>query len=94
MDIPLALRECLEFVIGSLITHRDHVSITQSREGNRLLFDVRLHPEDVDTLVGRHGHPIKALRNLLAAGAMRDNLRVALRVDPLDSTPGLAEPRE
>lgn len=82
MDVPLALRECLEFVIGSLITHKDQVSITQSQEGNRLLFDVLLHPEDVNFLVGRHGHTVKALRNLMAAAALRDDLRVALRVEP------------
>ena len=82
MDVPLALRECLEFVIGSLITHRDQVSITQSQEDNRLIFDVLLHPEDAAGLIGRHGHTIKALRNVMAAAAHRQNLRVALRVEP------------
>jgi predicted RNA-binding protein YlqC (UPF0109 family) len=90
MDVPLALRECLEYVIGSLITHKDQVSITQSQEGNRLLFDVLLHPEDVNALVGRHGHTVKALRNLMAAAAVRDDLRVALRVEPFDAPPGPA----
>lgn len=87
MDVPLALRECLEFVIGSLITHKDQVSITQSRDGNRLLFDVLLHEDDVNALIGRHGHTVKALRNLMAAAALRDDLRVALRVEPFGSAP-------
>jgi len=87
MDVPLALRECLEFVIGSLITHRDQVSITQTQDGNRLVFDVLLHPDDVEALVGRHGHTVKALRNLMAAAAQRENLRVALRVEPFDPVP-------
>lgn len=87
MDVPLALRECLEFVIGSLITHRDRVSITQSQQDNRLLYDVLLHPEDAANLIGRHGHTVKALRNVMAAAAQRQNLRVALRVEPFtDST--------
>lgn len=83
MDVPLALRECLEFVIGSLIAHKDQVSITQSQEGPRLVFDVQLHPDDVHSLIGRHGHTVKALRNVMAAAAVRDNLRVAVRVEPL-----------
>ena len=93
MDVPLALRECLEFVIGSLITHKDQVSITQSREGNRLLFDVMLHPDDVNALIGRHGHAVKALRNLMAAAAQRDDLRVAVRVEPFEAAkePGVPE---
>jgi uncharacterized protein len=83
MDVPLALRECLEFVIGSLIAHKDQVSITQSQEGPRLVFDVQLHPDDVHSLIGRHGHTVKALRNVMAAAAVRDNLRVAVRIEPL-----------
>ena len=91
MDVPLALRECLEFVIGSLITHRDRVSITQSREDQKIIFDVLLHPDDVDALIGRHGHTLKALRNVMAAAAVRDDLRVALRVEPFPSaTPDAA----
>ncbi len=87
MDVPLALRECLEFVIGSLITHRDKVSITQSQQDNRLLYDVLLHPEDAANLIGRHGHTVKALRNVMAAAAHRQNLRVALRVEPFSDSP-------
>jgi len=85
MDIPLALRECLEFVIGTLITYKDKVSITQSQEGNRLVFDVLLHPEDATCLIGRHGHTVKALRNVMAAAAHRQDLRVALRVEPFEA---------
>ena len=92
MDVPLALRECLEFVIGSLITHKDQVSITQTREGDRLLFDVRLHPDDVTALIGRHGHTVKALRNVMAAAALRDQLRVAVRVEPFETAPPAAPP--
>lgn len=84
MDVPLALRECLEYVIGALITHRDHVSITQSQQGNRLIFDLRLHPEDTRRLTSHNGHVVRALRNLLAAAAIRENLRVALQVEPLE----------
>ena len=87
MDVPLALRECLEFVIGSLITHRDKVSITQSQQDNRLLYDVLLHPEDAANLIGRHGHTVKALRNGMAAAAQRQHLRVALRVEPFTDSP-------
>jgi predicted RNA-binding protein YlqC (UPF0109 family) len=84
MDVPLALRECLEYVIGSLIDHRDQVSITQNEEGGRLVFTVVLHPDDVRHLLGRQGHTIKALRNVMAAAASREGLRVAVRVDGFD----------
>ena len=93
MDVPLALRECLEYVIGSLIDHRDQVSITQNEEGGRLVFTVVLHPEDVRHLLGRQGHTIKALRNVMAAAASREGLKVALRVDGFDDE-GVEEPSQ
>jgi len=85
MDVPLALRECLEYVIGSLIEHKDQVSITQTQEGHRLVFDVRLHPDDVGLLLGRQGHTVKALRNVMAAAAAREELKVALRVETFEA---------
>lgn len=90
MDIPLALRECLEYVVGALITHRDHVSITQTQEGNRLVFDLRLHPEDTERLTSHNGHVVRSLRNLLAAAAIREDLKVAVRVEPLEEASSLA----
>lgn len=90
MDVPLALRECLEYVIGSLITHKDQVSITQTQEGNRLLFDVLLHEADVAALIGRQGHTVKALRNVMAAAAIREDLRVALSIEPFGAAPAEA----
>ena len=92
MDVPLALREFLEYVIGSLIEHRDDVSISQSLEGNRLTFDVLLHPDDVGTVVGRSGHTVKAMRNLMAAAALHDDLKVSLRVDPRGESGETPEP--
>jgi len=89
MDVPLALREFLEYVVGSLIDHRDQVSIVQKQEGNRLVYDVLVHPDDVGHLIGRNGHTVKALRNLMSAAAAREGMKVALRIDPRPRDPTL-----
>jgi predicted RNA-binding protein YlqC (UPF0109 family) len=82
MDAPLALREFLEYVVGSLIDHRDAASISQRQEGNRIFFDVFLHQEDVGSVIGRSGHTVKALRNLMSAAGIREGLKISLRVEP------------
>jgi predicted RNA-binding protein YlqC (UPF0109 family) len=87
MDAPLALREFLEYVVGSLIEHRDLASISQRQDGNRITFDVLLHEEDVGHVIGRNGHTIKALRSLMTATAIREGLKVSLRVDPRPRRP-------
>jgi uncharacterized protein len=90
MDAPLALREFLEYVVGSLIEHRELASISQRQEGNRILFDVLLHEDDVGHVIGRNGHTIKALRSLMTATAIREGLKVSLKVDPRSDTPASA----
>jgi predicted RNA-binding protein YlqC (UPF0109 family) len=82
MDAPLALREFLEYVVGSLIEHRDAASISQRQEGNRICFDVFLHQDDVGCVIGRSGHTVKALRNLMSAAGVREGLKISLRVEP------------
>ncbi|MGI8602884.1 MAG: KH domain-containing protein [Verrucomicrobiales bacterium] len=84
MDAPLALREFLEYVVGSLIEHRDLASISQHQEGNRVSFDVLLHKDDVGLIIGRNGHTVKALRSLMTAAATREGIRISLRVEPRD----------
>lgn len=82
MDAPLALREFLEFTVGSLIDHRELASVSQRQDGNRIYFDVFLHKDDVGHIIGRSGHTIRAIRSLMTAAAQREGLKVSLRVDP------------
>jgi len=62
-----ALRPALEHLVKGIVEHPDDVRVRMidSRRGQRL--EVRVHPEDVGTVIGRNGRTAKALRQVITS---------------------------
>ena len=82
MDSSTALREFLEYIIGQLIAQPEEGAIAHelSEDGKHHKFLVTLTKDDVGKIVGKNGHTVSAIRNLLIAAAERDGQTVSLRV--------------
>ena len=82
MDSSTALREFLEYIIGQLISHPEEGAIAHelSEDGTHHTFVVTLTKNDVGKIVGKNGHTVAAIRNLLIAAAERQGESVSLRV--------------
>jgi predicted RNA-binding protein YlqC (UPF0109 family) len=76
----VALRPALEHLVKGIVDHPDDVRVrmVDSRRGKRL--EVRVHPEDLGTVIGRGGRTAKALRQVMAGVGGR-----GLRVDVVDT---------
>ena len=74
------LRPALEHLVKGIVEHPDDVRVRMidSRRGQRL--EVRVHPEDLGTVIGRGGRTAKALRQVITSIGGR-----AVRVDIVDS---------
>ncbi len=87
MDAATALREFLEYIIGQLIDQPEAGAIAHelSEDGKQHHFRVTLSEDDVGMIIGKGGHTVTAMRNLLNAAAARDGQRVTLKVTgPMD----------
>jgi predicted RNA-binding protein YlqC (UPF0109 family) len=62
-----ALRPALEHLVKGIVEHPDDVRVrmVDSRRGQRL--EVRVHPEDLGTVIGRGGRTAKALRTVIGS---------------------------
>ena len=60
-----ALRPALEHLVKGIVDHPDDVRVRMidARRGQRL--EVRVHPEDLGTVIGRGGRTAKALRQVI-----------------------------
>ncbi|WP_213454565.1 RNA-binding protein [Rhizomonospora bruguierae] len=74
------LRPALEHLVKGIVDHPDDVRVRMidSRRGKRL--EVRVHPEDLGTVIGRGGRTAKALRQVIGSIGGR-----GVRVDIVDS---------
>ncbi|HEX2774381.1 MAG TPA: RNA-binding protein [Micromonosporaceae bacterium] len=75
-----ALRPALEHLVKGIVDHPDDVRVRliDSRRGKRL--EIRVHPEDLGTVIGRSGRTAKALRQVIGSVGGR-----GVRVDIVDS---------
>lgn len=75
------LREFIEYVARMLVTSPDEVEVTESVDGETIVYHLKLAPDDVDRVIGREGRIVRAIRSLLRAAAVRQGVRVALEID-------------
>ena len=73
------MKELLTYIIRNLVDQPDEISITE-REGNGIVYEVRVAPSDMGKVIGRQGRIIKEVRILMKAVAQRKGKRVSVEV--------------
>lgn len=74
------MQEFLDYVLRQLIDYPDEMILTRAEVPKKTVFRLRLRQSDVGKVIGKHGHTIIALRNLLAAGAARHGEKALLEI--------------
>lgn len=64
---PDTVRPALEHLVRGIVEHPDDVRVrmVNSRKGKRL--EVRVHPDDLGTVIGRGGRTARALRQVISS---------------------------
>jgi uncharacterized protein len=70
----------LEFVIRQLVDAPEEVLVTKVEQGHKLILKVEMRKSDVGKVIGRSGHTITAMRNVLNAAASRSGQQVVLQI--------------
>jgi len=74
------MQEFLDYVIRNLIDFPEEMVLKKIETGKKTVFMLRLRQSDVGKVIGKHGHTIVAIRNLLAAAAARHGDKVLLEI--------------
>ena len=70
----------LEYVVKGLVEHPEAVTVTPVQRESTMVYELRLHPQDVGKIIGRQGMTINAIRSLLIAGSAKKGLRCAVEI--------------
>ena len=66
---------------GSVVLIRDaEWLVTKVEQGRKLIFKVEMRKSDVGKVIGRSGHTITAMRNVMNAAASRSGQQVLLQI--------------
>ena len=76
------MTDLLTDIAKSLVENPDAVSVTEVEKEDGLVLELRVAPDDMGKVIGKHGSIAKEIRTVVKSAALRDNIKVS--VDILD----------
>ena len=70
----------VEVIARALVSKPDEVNVTEEVNGKDVVIKLRVADEDIGKIIGKSGRIAKALRTVVKAAAVRQNLRVTVEI--------------
>lgn len=74
------MKELLEFLLKGLLGE-EKFEIVETNDSGRITYTIKTAPENVGLIIGKGGHMIKSLRNVLKVRATLEKVAVFLNVE-------------
>jgi predicted RNA-binding protein YlqC (UPF0109 family) len=74
------MKELVEYIVKSIVTDPDKVTITEEDSEEGLLVKLEVAPEDKGRVIGKQGRVAEAIRTLLRVKAAKEETRVRLQI--------------
>ena len=75
------MKELVEVIAKALVTHPESVVVTETIVDGETCLTLSVDPSDMGKVIGKQGRIAKAIRTVLKAQAVRDDVRVTLDID-------------
>lgn len=73
-------RELVEYIAKALVDEPDAVEVHLIEGEKSTILELKVGPEDIGKVIGKHGRIAKAIRTLLSATATTSGKRVVLEI--------------
>jgi predicted RNA-binding protein YlqC (UPF0109 family) len=74
------MKKLLEFLVKSIVDSPQDVSVEEKEEGDELILDLKVNPNDVKIVIGKEGKTIRSLREIIKIKAIKEKKRVRINV--------------
>ncbi|MCX6705443.1 MAG: KH domain-containing protein [Candidatus Woesebacteria bacterium] len=74
------MKELLEFLLKGLLGE-EKFEIVEASDTGRIMYTIKVAPEQVGLIIGKGGHTIKSLRNILKIRATLEKVAVSVNVE-------------
>lgn len=78
--VASSLKELVEFLAKSLVENAERVTVTETSQGDTVVYKISVDPEDVGKVIGRQGRIAKSIRSVVSAAAYRQNKHVVVDI--------------
>jgi predicted RNA-binding protein YlqC (UPF0109 family) len=73
------MKDLLEFLLKNVLG-KEKFEIQESEDEGRIIYTIKTDPENIGLVIGKGGHMIKTLRNLLKVRATLEHKAVSLNI--------------
>ena len=70
----------VEIIARALVSKPDEVNVTEEVDGRNVVIKLRVADDDIGKIIGKSGRIAKAMRTVVKAAAIRQNLKVTVEI--------------
>ena len=74
------MKELLETIARSLADYPDDVEVSEIESENGIILELKVAKEDMGKVIGKQGRIAKAIRTVVKAAAIKENVRVTVEI--------------
>jgi predicted RNA-binding protein YlqC (UPF0109 family) len=74
------MKELLETIARSLVDYPDEVSVNAVDGENGIILELKVAKDDMGKVIGKQGRIAKAIRTVVKAAAIKENIRVVVEI--------------
>ncbi|MBQ2184231.1 MAG: KH domain-containing protein [Lachnospiraceae bacterium] len=75
------MKELVETIAKALVDHPDEVTVTENRDGKNVEINLHVAQGDMGKVIGKQGRIAKAIRVVVKAASVKDDLQVDVNID-------------
>lgn len=75
--------ELVEYIAKSLVEYPQSVEVRSTREENEIKIFLKVDQSDMGKVIGKQGRIAKAIRSILKAISLKENIKVNLEIEEI-----------
>ncbi len=74
------MRELVEYLAKSLVDQPEAVEVSEVSGERSVVLEIKVAPDDMGKIIGKHGRIVKAIRTVAKAAATKEGKRVEVEI--------------
>jgi predicted RNA-binding protein YlqC (UPF0109 family) len=74
------MKELLETIAKSLVDYPEEVVVNEIESEKSIILELKVSKEDMGKVIGKQGRIAKAIRTVVKAAAIKENVRVVVEI--------------
>ena len=74
------MKELLKTIAVELVNDQEQINIKEIEQGNTIVLEISVAPEDMGKVIGRKGRRAQAIRSIMKAKAIREGKKVIVDI--------------